>query len=84
MFCASGIWYRGYLQLFLKNCKGEIMKNLGFVIFTWVIMTVAVVFIHIHYVGDHLPVSDCHLAEIKMYHDRPMCTECKLFCEVRK
>ena len=60
------------------------MKDLGFVIFTWVIMTVAVVFIHIHYVGDHIPVSDCHLAEIRTYHDRPMCTKCKMFCEVKK
>ena len=27
------------------------------------------------------PLSKCHNAPIRVYHDRAMCTECKLFCE---
>ena len=28
------------------------------------------------------PISKCHYAEILIYYNKPMCTECKLFCEV--
>ena len=31
---------------------------------------------------DVNPISKCHYAEILMYHGKPMCTECKLFCQV--
>ena len=31
---------------------------------------------------DVNPISKCHYAEILMYHNRPMCTECKMYCEL--
>ena len=30
------------------------------------------------------PLSVCHSEEIKMYYGKPMCTKCKLFCEIKK
>ena len=60
------------------------MKNLGFAIWTWTLITISVVIFHITFIKDAIPLSDCHLAEIRIYNDRPMCTECKLFCEVKK
>ena len=50
----------------------------------WAIFAASIIFFHIKSVKDHIPLSDCHLAEIQWYYDRPMCTECKLFCEVKK
>ena len=40
--------------------------------------------------GHNEPLSSCHRATVKMYydykvgHDRPMCIDCKLFCEIEK
>lgn len=50
----------------------------------WLILSVSIVYFHIKSLKDYLPLSDCHLAEIQWYYERPMCTECKLFCEVKK
>ena len=34
----------------------------------------------IHYINlKYEPISDCHKAQINMLHDRPMCTECKMY-----
>mgnify|MGYP003680305144 CR=1 FL=1 len=60
------------------------MKDLGFVVWTWTLITVLVMVFHISFIKAPVPLSDCHLAEIQWYYDRPMCTECKLFCEVKK
>jgi hypothetical protein len=60
------------------------MKDLGFVLWVCGIITALVAVFHISFINDPIPLSDCHLAEIKWYYDRPMCTECKLFCEVKK
>ena len=49
----------------------------------WVIFAVSVVYWDIQRWEDNIPLSVCHNAEIKIYHDRPMCTECKLYCEVK-
>jgi len=54
------------------------------VMLLWVVLSVSIIFFHIRSVKDYIPLSECHLAEIKWYYDRPMCTECKLFCEVKK
>ena len=35
-----------------------------------------------HKWDDVNPISKCHHAEILIYHDRPMCIECKMYCEV--
>ena len=58
--------------------------NYKLVISIWAIFAASIIFFHIKSVKDHIPLSDCHLAEIKWYYDRPMCTECKLFCEVKE
>ena len=50
----------------------------------WTIFAVSIIYWDIHRYDDIIPLSECHDAEIKVYHDRPMCTECKLYCEVKK
>ena len=51
-------------------------------IISWVLFAVTVVYWDMHRWGDVSPISKCHNAEILIYHDRPMCTECKLYCEL--
>jgi hypothetical protein len=60
------------------------MKDLGLVLWLCGIITALVVVFHVSFIKEHIPLSDCHLAEIRWYNDRPMCTECKLYCEVKK
>lgn len=60
------------------------MKDLGFVIWTWGLITGLVVLFHISFIKDPVPLSNCHNAEIKMIHERPMCTECKMYCKITK
>ena len=50
----------------------------------WGILAVSVIYWDMHRHEDNIPLSECHNAGIKIYHDRPMCTECKLYCEVKK
>ena len=50
----------------------------------WAIVAVSIVYWDIKRHEDSIPLSDCHLAGIKIYHDRPKCTQCKLYCEVKK
>ena len=45
------------------------------------IFVVSVIYWDIHR-WDKEPVSPCHSAEIKLINDRPMCTECKMYCEI--
>lgn len=54
------------------------------IIILWVVLTVSIVYFHIKSVRDHIPLSVCHLAEVQWYYDKPMCTECKLFCDIKK
>ena len=58
--------------------------NYKLVISLWAIFSVSIIYWHIHKWECNEPISDCHLAEVKIYHDRPMCTECKMFCEIKK
>ena len=58
--------------------------NYKLVIALWVILATSIIYWDIKKWEDKDPISICHNAEIKIYHDRPMCTECKLFCEVKK
>ena len=51
-------------------------------IISWILFAVAAVYWDMHRWEDVNPISKCHNAEILIYHDRPMCTECKLYCEV--
>ena len=48
----------------------------------WAIFSVSIIYWNLNRYEDSIPVSACHNAEIRMYHDRPVCIECKLFCEV--
>ncbi len=50
----------------------------------WTIFAVSIIYWDTQRLNEKVPLSDCHYAEIKIYHDRPMCTKCKIFCEVRK
>ena len=52
-------------------------------VMSWIIFAVAVVYWDMHR-WDKEPMSECHNSEIKIYHDRPMCMECKMFCEIKK
>ncbi len=54
------------------------------IIGAWFVLAVSIIYWDINRHKDVIPLSDCHLVGIIMYHDRPMCTECKLFCEVKK
>ena len=58
--------------------------NYKLIIGAWIILSASLIYWGINMHGDNNPVSDCHLAEIQWYYEKPMCTECKLFCEVKK
>ena len=58
--------------------------NYKLVIALWTVLAVSIVYWDAHRWEDKDPVSVCHNAQIKIYHDKPMCTECKLYCEVKK
>ena len=57
--------------------------NYKLAIVLWSIFTVSIIYWDTHRYDDMKPISKCHNAEILIYHDRPMCTECKLYCEVK-
>ena len=57
--------------------------NYKVILIAWIIFSVSIIYWDIQRWEDEEPVSACHGAEIKVYHDRNMCTECKLFCEVK-
>ena len=58
--------------------------NYKLVITGWFILAASIIYWDIQRHEDSIPLSDCHNAGIKIYHDRPMCMECKLYCEVKK
>ena len=75
---------------FINNCFSSFyklgdkwMNYQGFLIGLF-IMAISIIYWDLSRWEDKDPVSVCHNAPIKMYHERPMCTECKLFCEVLK
>ena len=49
----------------------------------WLVLSTSIIYWNINRYKDDEPISVCHDSEIKIYHDRPMCMECKLYCEVR-
>jgi hypothetical protein len=73
-----------------KNYKSPVAKgkrrkmNYCLWIVAWFTFAASVIYWDIQRWEDEAPVSECHNAEIKIYHDRPMCMECKLYCEVKK
>ena len=58
--------------------------NYKLILSLWAIFAASVIYWDMQRHKDNIPLSDCHLVGIKMYYDRPMCTQCKLFCEVKK
>mgnify|MGYP003661280334 CR=1 FL=1 len=62
------------------------MVNIGYKgwITLWLIFSASIIYWDINKHKDNIPLSECHLVGIIMYHGKPMCTECKLFCEVKK
>ena len=56
--------------------------NYKLIISLWFIFAVSIVYWDMHRWEAKDPVSVCHNAEIKIYYDRPMCTECKMYCEL--
>ena len=57
--------------------------NWKLVLGLWVILATSIIYWDIKKWEDKTPISICHNSEVIIYHDRPMCTECKLFCEVK-
>ena len=58
--------------------------NYKLVIALWFIFAASIIYWDIQRHEDNIPLSECHNVGIKMYHDRPMCIECKMYCEVKK
>ena len=56
--------------------------NYKLVLALWFIFAASIIYWDINRHKDDKPISVCHNAEIKVYYDRPMCMECKMFCEV--
>ena len=59
--------------------------NYKTLLLAWVIFAVSIVYWDMHrYDVSEIapPLSDCHKAEIRILKDRPMCTKCKLYCEI--
>ena len=50
----------------------------------WVIFAASIIYWDINRHKSTIPLSECHNVGIKVYHDRPMCIECKMYCEVKK
>ena len=58
--------------------------NYKLAIALWSIFAISVIYWDMNRWEDKTPMSDCHNSEIKVYNDKPMCTECKMFCEIKK
>ena len=54
------------------------------VLSVWVVFALSIIYWNTNRLNSKELLSDCHNAQIKMYYDKPMCTQCKLFCEVKK
>ncbi len=61
--------------------KGKM--NYKLIVGIWLLFSASIIYWDINRHEDAIPLSDCHNVEIKMIHDRPMCTECKMYCEVK-
>ena len=53
-------------------------------IVSWLIFAISIVYWDIHRWEKKPPISMCHNTEIKIMNNKPMCTECKKYCEVIK
>ena len=69
-----------------KNIEKILRKKMNYkvILIAWLIIATSIVYWDSQRWEKQEPISICHNAPIKIYHDRPMCTECKLYCEVKK
>ena len=58
--------------------------NYKLIIAAWFILAISIVYWDINRWKDPVAVSECHNVEIKIIHDKPMCTECKMYCKIKK
>lgn len=49
----------------------------------WFVFALSVIYWDMNRLNKE-PLSACHNEKIKIYYDKPMCTKCKLFCEIKK
>jgi len=52
-----------------------------YIIILWTLFAVSVIYWHTSTFENKQALSKCHNAPVKIYYDRPMCTQCKLFVE---
>ena len=53
----------------------------------WFVLAASIIYWDMQRFDEPSPIyskSTCHNSEIKMMNNRPMCTECKLYCEIKK
>ena len=53
-------------------------------IISWLIFAISIVYWDMHKWEGIDPLSVCHNAEIRIVNDKPICTECKKYCEIKK
>ena len=71
----------------MKNAnwlQERVKMNYKLVIAGWFILAISIIYWDSYRWKNKEPLSVCHNAQIKIYYDKPMCTECKLFCETTK
>ena len=56
--------------------------NYKLVIALWAIFSMSVIYWDMHRWDSEESLSVCHNVEIRMINDRPMCIECKKYCEI--
>jgi len=56
--------------------------NYKLIVALWLIFSVSIVYWDIHRWDSKEPLSVCHGSEIRIINDRPMCIECKKYCEI--
>ncbi len=57
--------------------------NYKSIIAVWLIFSASIIYWDINRLRDDIPLSECHNVEVKIYKDKYLCTECKLYCEVK-
>ena len=57
--------------------------NLKAILILWSIFAISIIYWDQTRWEEAILLSKCHDAQIKVYHDRPMCMECKKFCELK-
>ena len=58
--------------------------NYKLIIILWSVFAISIIYWDTYRWEKSEPLSECHNASIKIYYDKPMCTECKLFCKIKE